>query len=1184
MKSKQFKKTQIGKTGKGLLNLLGGNPGIPTVAERVAPRVHNEEVLFNYWKNLLANDDFGVTDDFFLVGGNSIKAIQLASFIAREFSVSLQLADIFLQPNIEALVKLVAEKRLLPNDNTIFSKVERPAAIPLSYSQERLWFIDRMEGSLSYHVPAVLRFTGNLNVHALENALQLVIQRQESLRTVFIEQEGNVRQVIAEAGKWQLGIIDGTPYTNDTAGLQNLLTQLVRTPFDLSSDTLLRAHLVQLHQGEALLVVILHHIVADAWSLAILVREVMEAYNAFNNGLTPQLPLMQLQFADFTLWQQQAPDLTCDTNIAYWQSKLEGISPLQLPTDFPRPAIRSTQGDAVEMRIDQQLADQLNQLSQATGTTLFMVLLAAFKVLLYRYSGQQDICVGTSVANRTHPAIEGLIGFFVNTLALRTQLMDDIDFIELLEQVKVTTLEAFAHQDTPFEKIVEVADRQRDASRSPLFQVMLVMPNTPDVSTLQLGEVKVALEPFVHQTAKYDITFFVAVTKDGLLVTAEYNSGLYGSATIVRMLEHFNRLLQSIVENPGQSVAHLPMLGPAERAQLLNQANCSHAKYPLDINIRDLIGAQVAKVPHHIAISEGVTSISYLQLDEQSNRLANYLVKKGMQPQSLVPVCLERSADMVIAMIAILKTGAAYVPIDPSYPMQRIAFMIEDTAARCVVTNSSCSMQLPGDNSVDYIELDTEATLIQKELPMQPSLAIAPGHLAYVIYTSGSTGTPKGVMIEHRNVVQLFTSATSLFDFNEQDVWTVFHSFSFDFSVWEMYGALLFGGRMVIVPSVVAKDSIAFAQLLEKEKVTVLNQTPGAFYVLQEVIKQNRVNIPVRYVIFGGEALNPVKVQPWLELLPGCQLVNMYGITETTVHVTYQPITLLHTTENKSIIGQPIPTLGLYILDAVQQPVPTGVAGELFITGAGLARGYLNRPELTAEKFMVDPFSSIQGARMYRTGDLARWLPDGNIEYMGRIDEQVKIRGYRVELGEIESALHNSRLVNDAVVIAKKDAGGNNQLIAYVVTAMDMDKEALVLYLKGSLPGYMVPALWVQLESIPLTTNGKLNRKVLPDPDGSIIPARLMVAPRNELEEKLVTIWQEILGINSVGIHDNFFEIGGHSLLLMRLVASIKNIFGVTLTIRTFFELETVEELANYIRLSQRSVPSVPEEYENIDI
>jgi amino acid adenylation domain-containing protein len=501
-----------------------------------------------------------------------------------------------------------------------------------------------------------------------------------------------------------------------------------------------------------------------------------------------------------------------------------------------------------------------------------------------------------------------------------------------------------------------------------------------------------------------------------------------------------------------------------------------------------------------------------------------------------------------------------------------------------VLTSSTCRTQLPGSYTVNFVTIDTSWPLIAVESSLAPGIKIAPNQLAYVIYTSGSTGKPKGVLIEHRNVVRLFKTDSPLFDFNESDVWTVFHSFCFDFSVWEMYGALFYGGRMVIVPGEIAKDLRQFAELLQAEKVTVLNQTPSSFYVLQEVLAEKTLAIFVRYVIFGGEALNPSKLQPWMQMYPNCKLVNMYGITETTVHVTYQLIDRQLALGSKSIIGKPIPTLGAYILDASQQPVPIGVPGELYITGAGLARGYLNRPELTAVKFLPDPFSDMSNARMYRTGDLGRWLPDGSIEYLGRIDEQVKIRGYRIELGEIETVLQKSELVSKSVVIANQDKEGNKRLVAYVVPKNNFSKEKAMAYLKVSLPEYMVPALWVELGEIPLTANGKIDRKALPVPDATGLLNHQFVAPRNELEINLALIWKGILAIDRVGVHDNFFELGGHSLLLMRLMTSIKKAFGVTLTIRTFFELETLEELANYIRLSQRNAQAKSEDYESIEL
>jgi len=1184
MQNKQFNKTKISKTGKDLLSLMGSKKGNTQKREVVAPAGHTEIIVHNYCKGLLRHDAFGVTDDFFVEGGNSIKAIQLASFISKEFLVNLQLTDIFLQPTIRNIVALVEVRQSEQTISGAITIAARPAQIPLSDSQERLWFIHQLEGSISYHVPAVLRLKGDLKIDSLANALKQVVSRHEVLRTIFKVQEGKAYQTIMENWNWDLPVINGAEFNEDASGLKDLIYQLIRKPFDLSTDPMLRAELILINSTESMLVVVLHHIVSDAWSLSILIQEVMELYNAFEEKRSADLLPIVLQFVDYTLWQKQQLQGTLqDKNIDYWKGKLKGIAPQQLPTDFPRPVNKGTEGNSAEMLISKQLADQLSELGHQTGTTLFMVLLAAFKVLLHRYSNQQDICVGTSIANRTRQEVAGLIGFFVNTLALRTQVSSEIDFAGLLQLVKSTTLEAYEHQDTPFEKVVEAAGCERDAGRSPLFQVMLVMPNTPDVNKLHLGNVAIALEPFSHMTSKFDITFFVAETSDGLQLTVEYSTDLYTTATIRQMVNHFEIILHSVVNNPQQPIGLLPMLTEVEAQQLLTTFNCSEVSYPTDKNIVALFEEQVAKVPGNTAVVFGNEMLSYQELNDRSSQLANYLIKQGVVAESLVPICMERSIQIIIAMIAVLKAGAAYVPIDPEYPQERIAFMLEDTGATVVLTSSTCMPQLPGFSPIYFLAIDTAWALIGKESLLVPGIKITPNQLAYVIYTSGSTGKPKGVLIEHRNVVRLFKTDSPLFDFNDSDVWSVFHSFSFDFSVWEMYGALFYGGRMVIVPGHLTKDLMQFAELLLAEKVTVLNQTPSSFYILQEVLAEKMLALSVRYVIFGGEALNPAKLASWMQLYPNCKLVNMYGITETTVHVTYQSIDPQLALGSKSIIGKPIPTLGAYILDANQQPVPISVGGELYITGAGLARGYLNQPELTAEKFLKNSFGNTPNERMYRTGDLGRWLPDGSIEYLGRLDEQVKIRGYRIELGEIETVLQKSEMVSKSVVIVHRDKEGYKRLVAYVVPKMNFTKEKALAYLKISLPEYMVPGLWVQLDNIPLTSNGKVNKSALPSPDVTLLLNNQFVAPRNEIEFSLAAIWREILVIDRVGVHDNFFELGGHSLLLMRLVASIKKTFGVTLTIRTFFEVETLEELANYIRLIQRNAQAKSGDYESIE-
>ena len=1129
--------------------------------EYIAPSTELEERLTAIWRHLLGKERIGIKDNFFELGGHSLLAMRVVSSIRKALEMELSLKDLFSHSTIESLaVHLQKQDKglLLPS----IEIQPRPEQIPLSFSQERLWFIDRLEGSIQYHIPVILRLKGKLNMDALSWAIQTIVERHEVLHTLILEEEGHAYQYIQDHKDWELTITNASTFDNEA--LQTFIQQIINAPFDLSKDYMLRAGLIVINEAENVLVVTMHHIAADGWSMSVIVKEVVELYASHEEGRTPTLPPLPVQYADYAIWQRKyLQGESWDKKLEYWKDKLEGATALQLPTDYSRPPVLSTNGAITGSKLGKELSGQLQSLSKQQGTTLFMTLLAAFKVLLYRYSGQQDICVGTPIAGRQHQELEGLIGFFVNTLALRSELIGSCSFKDLLQQVKTTTLEAYEHQEVPFEKVVDAVVKERDLGRSPLVQVMLVLQNTPEVQDLRLGEVALSREvtgSSAHNTSKFELTFNIAEPVEGLYVSVEYCTGLYNEQTIKKMMAHFNELLNSVVKAPDQSIGLLPMLTNSEEQQLIFGFNNEEVDYPKDKTIVDLIEEQVQKYPLNIAVVFEKEQLTYQQLNERSNQLAHYLRSKGVTVDTLVPVCLERNIAMIIGIVGILKAGGAYVPIDPEYPVERIQYMVEDTQSTLVVVGKDTVSRINSVKEIELIVLDKEGALND-----QPKgnlrVPVHPHHLAYVIYTSGSTGKPKGVLIEHRNVVRLFKTESALYDFNEKDVWSVFHSFCFDFSVWEMYGALFYGGRMVVVPKHVTKNVTQFAELLLTEKVTVLNQTPSAFYILQEALVEKTKEVPIRYVIFGGEALNPSKLKPWMQSYPNSKLINMYGITETTVHVTYQEIEWQHTLGGKSIIGKPIPTLSAYILDSNQNLVPVGVAGELLISGEGLARGYLNRPELTAEKFVKNPFSKVEGARMYRTGDLGRYLTDGNIEYLGRMDEQVKIRGYRIELGEIESVLQECNLVRQAVVLAKVNEDGGKRLVAYVVPVDIFDKAAIKSYLSNRLPEYMIPLQWVELESLPLTNNGKIDRKALPDPDISELLSNQYVAPRNEAEEKLAAVWKELLHVERVGIHDNFFELGGDSILTIQVVSRARRL-GFNLQPKDLFIHQTIGRLS----------------------
>ncbi|MEO7585214.1 MAG: amino acid adenylation domain-containing protein, partial [Ferruginibacter sp.] len=1038
--------------------------------------------------------------------------------------------------------------------------------IRLSFSQERLWFIDQLEGSVQYHIPAILRLTGNLNKEALAYALRTVVERHESLRSIVYEEQGEAYQHLLDIDNWNLQITDGTSYKKEPALLQSYIRGLISEPFDLTKDYMLRATLVVLEKAESILVVTMHHIASDGWSLPIIVKEVAEFYESFVEGRPSKLAPLTVQYADFAIWQRSyLQGAVLDNKIAYWKEKLNAVSTLQLPVDFPRPSVQSTRGASVALNISKELADDIQQLCRQQGTTLFMALLAAFKVLLHRYSGQDDICVGTPIAGRQQDEVESLVGFFVNTLALRSEVNDDASFTSLLADVKNTTMDAYEHQEAPFEKIVEVVVKERDMSRSPLFQVLFVLQNLPDSPTLKLPDLTLTAEVLENNTSKYDISFYLTETPNGLQGSVEYCTDIYREQTILRMVGHYRELLGSIVKAPEQKIGLLPMLSPTEEQQLLQSFNDTQVAYPSNKSIIHLFEEQSIKTPDDIAVVFEAQQMSYGALNSRANQFAHYLRSIGVKEETLVPICIERSVEMMIGLLAIMKAGAAYVPIDPDYPQERISYMLEDSGATMVVSDMQSRLKLCASEGVTVIELDKEgyafSNLPTHNLPNK----ILPNHLAYVIYTSGSTGRPKGVMNEHAAVVNRLYWAQDYFGLTTQDAVLQKTTFCFDVSVWELFWPLLVGSRVIFAKPDGHKDPTYIKDIIERENITIVHFVPSMLAVFLSSLKAGECK-PLKQVLCSGEALKQSHASLFRKKLPQVQLHNLYGPTEAAVDVTCW--SLEQNKEEPIIvpIGKPVANTCMYILNSMNSLVPIGGIGQINIGGLQVARGYLNLPDLSAQKFISDPFKE---GKMYKTGDLGRWLPDGNIEYLGRIDEQVKIRGFRIELGEIETVLEQSDMVSQAVVLAKEDKQFSKQLVGYIIPNGPFEREAVANYLKTRLPEYMVPALWVEMETMPLTPNGKINRKALPDPDISGLIENNYVAPQNAMEETLAAIWQRLLGLEQVGTQDNFFEIGGHSLMAMRVASAIRKELQVELAIKDLFSNHTIALLANHLQQQQ---------------
>jgi amino acid adenylation domain-containing protein len=1155
--------------------------GRPELAGDDAPRSASEEILEGIWCEVLGIARAAAGDNFFDLGGHSLLGTQVVSRARERFRVELPLRALFENPTLSGLARRIEElRRAEPGERPPrIEPVSRQRELPLSFSQHRLWFLDRLEPeTATYNIPLALHFQGGLDVRALAGALGEVAGRHEALRTSFAETDGRPRQVVHPPGPALLPVIDLTALDSErrAAEARRQIAGEARLPFSLTDGPLLRTALLRLAGDEEILLVTMHHIVSDGWSVPIFVREMAALYAAFLAGEPPGLPDLPIQYADYARWQRGwLQGAALEAELSHWRERLRGLPPLlELPTDRPRPPARTWRGAVRRLSLGPDLAAALKTAGRGLGATPFMVLLAGFAALLHRYSGQESFAVGVPVAGRHRIEIEPLIGFFVNTLVLRCEVAPEAAVRALVEQVRDTVLDADAHQDVPFEKLVEELSPERSMSHSPLFQVALAFQNLPREDFAAEG-LKMTPVGVASGTAKFDLTLAVRADAERTIFDVEYSTELFDAATIGRFSDHLACLLAAAAANPERRVAELPLLGAAERHQLAREWNPQEAATGAGrAAIHRLFEAQAARTPTAPAVSMGSDVLTYRALDEQANRLAHHLLAAGVRPGDLVGLCFERSLDLVVALLATLKAGAGYLPLDPSYPAERLAFALEDSGVAVVLTHSGQAGSLPQRRGMRVIAADAEAAAIAARSPQMLRVPSDPELPAYVIYTSGSTGRPKGVVIPHGHVTRLFSATAPWFGFGPQDVWTLFHSYAFDFSVWEIWGALLHGGRLVVVPFWESRSPEAFYALLRDEGVTVLNQTPSAFRQLvwaeEAVLGGAPPDLALRLVVFGGEALEPSSLAPWFHRHGDARplLANMYGITETTVHVTYRPILRDDLAAGRgSVIGVPIPDLSLHVVDRALEPQPAGVPGEMVVGGEGVARGYLGRPELTAERFVPDPYGPA-GARLYRSGDLARRLPDGGLEYLGRIDTQVKIRGFRIELGEIEAVLSRRPALSQVVVVLREDTPGNPQLAAYCVAAEKhaIDAAELRAALKAELPDYMIPAHFVPLATLPLTSNAKVDRKALPAPDGARPDlGREFVPPAGPVQERLAGIWAEVLRRERVGAHDDFFELGGHSLIATQVLSRMRQAFGFEMPLRAIFEHPTVAGLAEAI-------------------
>jgi amino acid adenylation domain-containing protein/thioester reductase-like protein len=1052
------------------------------------------------------------------------------------------------------------------------------APAPLSFAQQRLWFLEHLlPGTHVYNMTEAMRLSGTLDITALTQSLREILRRHETLRTAFVAVDGQPVQMIVPDLDVDLPVVDlrDLPADQRTAAAREHMTAQDQQPFDLTQVPLIRMQLLRLADNEHMLVVTMHHIIADGWSMGVLIRELTALYSAFAAGQPSPLPELPIQYADFAHWQQQlAQNSALDPHLEYWTGKLRDEPPiLELPTDYPAPAMPSFRGQRRKMVLPRDVQTALHSLAQQEGGTLFTLLLAALTTLFYRYSGQTDIAIGTPIANRNRVELEGLVGFFVNTLVLRTDLSGRPTFRELLRRVTTTALEAYQHQDLPFEKLVEALQPERSLSHSPLFRVMFVLQNAP-FPTLDMAGVTGTPETPPHDTAMFDLMVTAMETAEGLQFSLEYTRDLFAPETIDRMGQHLRMLLTGIAARPDAHLRALPLLTPAEQQQLLHDFNDTAVPYDHSTCLHHQIEAQVARTPDAPALNFADRQLSYRDLNARANQLAHLLQQQGVGPEAVVAICLDRSLDLVVGLLAILKAGGAYLPLDRAYPTDRLRMMLEDAHHPLLLTDTPATADLLQQQGASVC-LDTVEPQLTTFPTTNPTSAITPDNLAYVIYTSGSTGRPKGVQNIHRAIVNRLRWMQAAYGLTPADRVLQKTPYSFDVSVWEFFWPLLTGASLVIARPGGHQDSAYLVRLIQQQQVTTLHFVPSMLQIFLQEPNAAACTSLTR-VICSGEALPMDLQQRFFARLDAVALHNLYGPTEAAVDVTSWPCR--RNDPRLSVpIGYPIHNIRIYILDPDYQPVPVGVPGELYIGGVGLARGYAHRPALTAEKFVPHPYSPSGGERLYRTGDLVRYLPDGAIEFLGRIDHQVKIRGFRIELGEIEAVLAAHPAVREAVVLAREDRPGDKRLVAYLVpvevdgaAAPVLNPQELRAFLQERLPEYMVPAVFVPMDALPLTPNGKVNRKALPAPATDRRDLKqTYVPPRTPLEEALATMCGQLLGVERVGMNDSFFDLGGHSLLATRFIFRIRDTLQVELPLRLLFEQPTIAGMARAIEQMQ---------------
>ncbi len=1191
-----------GPTGKpqriGLAAKLGLDKEEVAIAAtaKVAPRTPLESKLVDLWQTILGVANVGVHDDFLHLGGDSLLANQLASRLREITGQAWSAVHLFEAPTVATLAERIEERaragaaRTAPLAAAAPSPGDAASASLVSFAEQRMWFLAQYEEDSSAYVrPSLLHIEGPLDAGALEASLSEIVKRHAVLRSTYQLHDGELVRAVTPPRALSLPIIDLTsvaPAEREEHVRRLEATESAR-PFDLTRDATLRAILVRCSADEHYLLLLSHHISSDGWSTGVLLREITEIYGAFSAGAASPLPDLPIQYTDYTAWQNTwLASGVLEEQLAYWKTHLLGAPPvLALPTDRPRPARQTFRGGRERLDVSRDLTTALRALGRDERATLFMTLLAAFQTLLSRYTSTEDLVVGIPTANRHSPEVEGLLGLFMNTVPLRTDLSGAPTFRELLGRVRASALGAFANADVPFARLVDALQPPRSTSHSPLYQVLFQVRNFPDreASLAGLQVSHVALE---RRTADLDLTLEATETRGGLHLVLDFNTDLFDRATARRMLGHYLRLLEEAVKDPDRSIGSLPLLTEAERHQLVVTWNQTEHASPA-VCVHELFEAQVERTPEATALIFEEQRLTYRELNERANRLAHHLRGLGVGPEVLVGLCVERSPEMVVGVLGILKAGGAYVPLDPTHPMERLGLMLEDSAVTVLLTLERGTAKLP-EHRARALALDTGWASIARESAHNPVKVAAPDNLAYVLYTSGSTGRPKGVMVPHRGLVNYLHWCARAYDTAGGSGSPVHSALGFDLTITGLFSPLLAGRSVLLVPEQGGIQGLVDA-LRSHDDFSLVKLTPAHLELLarllpaEEGARRTRA-LPVapldgtatspnphplaRALVIGGEALSWEQLSFFRSSFPGTRLFNEYGPTETVVGCSVHEAPADGPTSGPVPIGRPIDNTQLYVLDRSLQPVPIGVPGELYVGGAGVSRGYLNRPELTASSFLQDPFRAEPSARLYRTGDLCRYRPDGDLEYLGRLDHQVKIRGFRVEPGEIESVLAEHPSIREVVVLAREDTPGDRRLVAYLVAgdAPLPGEDELRASLKKRLPDYMVPSAFVALEALPLTPNGKVDRPALPAPDGDRAALQTsFVAPRTPTEEGLSGIWAELLHVDRVGALDSFFDLGGHSLLAAQVIGRVRRLFGVDVPLRALFEAPRLSDLAAVI-------------------